>query len=381
MMKIVIAPDAFKESMTSHEVATQMEKAIKRIAPFSETYKRPIADGGEGTVQVLLDALGGEKVEVKVTGPLGEPINSWYGIADERIAVIEVAVVCGIMLIPTDKQNPMHTTSYGVGELIIDALDRGIREFIIGLGGSGTNDGGIGMAQALGAEITNISGESVSFGGEGLLEVGHISLDHLDSRLKDAQIHIASDVMNPLIGKDGGTAIYGPQKGADQTMVNQLDQAMEGYASILKRDVGKDVTKHSGAGAAGGIGAACIAFLNAIPQQGIELITSLIDLETIIKDAQLILTGEGKLDDQTTFGKAVTGVAQLGEQYHVPVIAITGANHTTTDAIYDQGVTAVFTLVNKPMSLNDAMNHGPSLIEQVTENVLRFFINMYEKRL
>lgn len=379
-MKIVIAPDAFKESMTSSEVAFRMEKAIKKVEPFAQTLKRPIADGGEGTVQVLLDAFDGEKIDVEVTGPLGKPIKSYYGIISEQIAVIEIAAVCGLALIPQDKRNPMQTTSYGVGELIVDALNRGVREFIIGLGGSGTNDGGIGMAQGLGANITDESGKAVRFGGQGLQDVTAICLENVDSRLKQCKIDIASDVSNPLLGMNGGTYVYGPQKGADNLMVETLDQAMAKYASVLKRDLGKDVKTPQGAGAAGGIGAACVAFLDAKIQPGIELITSLIKFDTVIKDTQLILTGEGKIDDQTAFGKAITGVAQLGQRYDIPVIAITGANHTKSKAIYDAGVTAVFTLLDKPMSLEKAIDNGPQLVEQVTENVLRFFNQVYEKR-
>lgn len=379
-MKIVIAPDAFKESMSALEVAEQMEKGIKKVSPLPQIFKRPIADGGEGTVQVLLDAFNGEKIEVEVTGPLGKSIKSYYGIVDEKIAVIEIAAVCGLMLIPNENRNPMETTSYGIGELILDALNRGIREFIIGLGGSGTNDGGIGMAQALGAQITDMYGEPVRFGGKGLQEVVEISLKNIDSRLKNAKIKIASDVSNPLLGIDGGTYVYGPQKGADDTMVEALDQAMAAYASILKRDVGMDITITQGAGAAGGLGAACIAFLGASLQPGIELITSLINLDTVIKDAQLILTGEGRVDDQTSFGKAIAGVAQIAQRYDVPVVAITGANHTTSDAIYDAGITAIFTLPNEPMSLEEAIDNGPDLIEKVTENVWRLFNHVYEKR-
>src|SRR5699024_6563663 len=217
-------------------------------------------------------------------------------------------------------------TSYGVGEVIIYALDRGIQQFIIGLGGSGTNDGGIGMAQALGADITNASGEPVSFGGEGLQEVTHISLEKLDARLANCTFEIASDVTNPLLGEKGATAVYGPQKGADKVMVKMLDQAMANYATILQRDIEMDVADEVGSGAAGGLGAACLVFLNANIRPGIEVIAKHTGLADMIKDATLVLTGEGKMDDQTIYGKAVTGIAQIAKRYGVPVVAITGAN-------------------------------------------------------
>src|SRR5690625_1196738 len=250
-MKIVIAPDAFKESMTAFDVAGAMGSGVRKVIPDATIHKMPIADGGEGTVETLLDALGGKKITETVTGPLGEPMTCEYGIIDNRIAVIEVASVCGLGLIKEAKRNPMKTTSYGVGEVIIYALDRGIQQFIIGLGGSGTNDGGIGMAQALGADITNASGEPVSFGGEGLQEVTHISLEKLDARLANCTFEIASDVTNPLLGEKGATAVYGPQKGADKVMVKMLDQAMANYATILQRDIEIDVADEVGAGAAG----------------------------------------------------------------------------------------------------------------------------------
>src|SRR5690625_455633 len=372
-MKIVIAPDAFKESMTAFDVAVAMEKGVRKVIPDATIHKMPIADGGEGTVEALIDALGGKKITATVTGPLGEPMACEYGMIDGKIAVIEVAAGCGLGLIEDAKRNPLKTTSYGVGELIIHALDRGIHQFIIGLGGSGTNDGGIGMAQALGADITNTSGESVPFGGEGLQEVAHISLEKLDARLADCTFEIASDVTNPLLGEQGATAVYGPQKGADQAMVTILDQAMTHYATILQRDIEIDVADEVGAGAAGGLGAACLVFLNANIRPGIEVIAMHTGLADGIKDATLVVTGEGKMDDQTIYGKAVTGVAQIAKRYDVPVVAITGANQTTTDEVYKCGVTAIFTLVNEPMTLDQAMENGAMLTENVTKNVLRLF--------
>lgn len=378
-MNIVIAPDSFKESMTAYEVASAMERAVKKVVPEAVVEKVPIADGGEGTVQALVDALDGEIVPATVTGPLGEKIESYYGIIHDKIAVIEAAAVCGLDLIPLVERNPLMTTSYGVGELIIHVLDRGIREFVIGLGGSGTNDGGIGMAQALGAEITDAVKQQVSFGGSGLVDVAHISVANLDARLNDCHIIVASDVTNPLLGKDGATYVYGPQKGVTSNIVEKLDKAMGQYGSVIKRDLGIDVVAERGAGAAGGLGAACFVFLQAQLESGIDYMMSLTNLVNKIKAADLVLTGEGKMDNQTSFGKAITGIARVAKQYHVPVVALTGADVTTTDALYESGLTAIFTLLNEPMSLAEAMENGLQLTERVTENALRLFIQTYEK--
>src|SRR5690625_1554647 len=330
--------------MTAYEAAVAMEKGVRRIVPHAEVYKVPIADGGEGTVQALIDTLGGEKVTTKITGPLGEPIDCHYGVLNNETAIIEVAAACGLDIIPTDKRNPMQTTSYGVGELIIHALDKGIRRFIIGLGGSGTNDGGIGMAQALGVKITDRTRRPVRFGGEGLMTANHISMEQADARIQDCVFDIASDVTNSLLGKEGGTYIYGPQKGADHEMVLEVDEAMVYYADIIQRDVGVEVIYKEGAGAAGGIGAACFAFLQATIHPGIEMVARLTGLADVVEGAQLVLTGEGKMDNQTSFGKAVTGVAEIAQHCDVPVVALTGANLVDDDVIYDQGIDAIFTL-------------------------------------
>src|SRR5690625_2915480 len=372
-MKIVIAPDSFKESMTAYEAAQAMEKGVKKIFPQAETEKIPIADGGEGTVQALLDFIGGKKITLEVTGPLGHPIPSYYAILQDDIAVIEVAAACGLDMVRENERNPMKTTSYGVGELIVDALDKGVRQFIIGLGGSATNDGGIGMAQALGAVITDERDQAVSFGGEGLAAVERISIEGLDERLAECTIEVASDVMNPLLGKAGATYVYGPQKGADENMVGYLDEAMEKYANILARDTGVDQRFSQGAGAAGGLWIASLVLLKASIQPGIDTITKLGDVEESAKQAQLVLTGEGKMDDQTSFGKAIAGIAQIGKRNGVPVIAIAGADKVTNEAVYDEGVTAVFTLPDEPMQLEVAMQDGARLTEKITANIMRLY--------
>lgn len=375
LMKIVVAPDAFKESMTAYEAAVAMEKGVKKVVPNADITKVPIADGGEGTVQALLDALDGEKVYTTITGPLGGSVESFYGIVDKELAVIEIAAACGLDLIPKSERNPMHTTSYGVGELIIDALDRGIRRFLIGLGGSGTNDGGIGMAQALGVNITDKVGKDVPPGGLGLEAVQQISTARLDPRLAACEIKVASDVSNRLLGQQGASYMYGPQKGANPDMVERLDQAMIHYATVIEKNLHIKIADQEGAGAAGGLGAACLAFLDAQVESGIDLIAQRTGLAESMKDADLVLTGEGKMDAQTSFGKAIAGVAKLATRYEVPVIAITGANQTD-ETIYEHGVDAVFSLPNEPMTLNMAMHHGATLTEKVTENILRLIVSM-----
>src|SRR5699024_4985255 len=274
-MKIVIAPDSFKESMKAYEAAQAMEKGVKKIFPQAVTEKIPIADGGEGTVQALLDFIGGKKITLEVTGPLGNPIPSYYAILKGDIAIIEAAATCGLHMVKVIERNPMKTTTYGDRGIIVDSLDKGVRQFIIGLGGSATNDGGIGMAQALGAKITDKDNQAVPLGGEGLVAVEGISLEGLDERLAKCNIEVASDVLNPLLGQAGATYVYEPQKGADEQMVQQLDEEMENYAHLLARDQGVDQRFSQGAGAAGGLGIACLVFLQASIQPGIDIITKL----------------------------------------------------------------------------------------------------------
>lgn len=370
-MKIVIAPDSFKESMTAMEVAQAVEKGIKNSNKNIETVKIPLADGGEGTVDALVNSLKGSIMTHTVTDPLGNQIEAYYGIVNDKTAVIEIATVVGLDLVPREKRNPLKTTTYGIGELLVHALDQGIRHFIIGLGGSSTNDGGIGMLQALGVEISNRQGQAVSRGAQGLNEISHIRLNRMDKRLQDCIFEVASDVTNPLVGPNGASFVYGPQKGADTKMVKQLDTYMEHYATIIQRDVQMDVKDIPGAGAAGGLGAACFAFLNATLRSGIDIVMEATQLASEIKTADVVITGEGKMDDQTVYGKTPAGVAKIAKQYDVPVIAITGANKVTTSKLYEAGITAIFSIVNGPMSLETAMKNSKQLTEQTAENVMR----------
>lgn len=362
--------------MTAAEAAQAIEKGIKNVSHDIITVKVPLADGGEGTVDALVNSLNGRIITHTVTDPLGNQIEAYYGIIDDNIAVIEIATVVGLDLVPLDKRNPLHTTTYGIGELILHALDQSIRHFIIGLGGSSTNDGGIGMVQALGAEITDSQGKTVSYGGKGLKDINRIDIESIDGRLKDCTFEIACDVKNPLLGSNGASFVYGPQKGADAQTVAQLDTYMSNYAKLIKKDIQIDVKDIPGAGAAGGLGAAFIAFFNGKLRSGIEIVTEVTNLASHIKDADLVITGEGKMDDQTIYGKTPVGVAKIAKKYDVPVIAITGANKVTTSEIYDTGIIAIFSIVNEPMSLEAAMKNSKKLTEQTVENMMRFILRI-----
>lgn len=375
-LKIVIASDSFKESMSASSVAAAIERGILKVDKNTEIIKVPLADGGEGTMEALVDSLDGTFITHMVTGPLGEKIQARYGLIEQDTAVMDIAEVVGLHLIPKEKRNPLHTTTYGIGELILHALDQGVSKFIIGLGGSGTNDGGIGMAQALGAEITDKDGKDVPFGGEGLSEVHRISMNQMDERLRACTFDIACDVKNPLTGPKGASYTYGPQKGADPEMVSLLDEGMKNYEEILKRDMQVDVSQIEGAGAAGGLGTACIAILNGKMRPGIELVTEVTNLESHIKDADLVITGEGKIDNQTLYGKTPVGVAAIANKYDVPVIVITGANHVTTSKIYETGIDAIFSITDGPIALAEAMERGEELTEKLAENIMRLYMKI-----
>ncbi|MEI3613553.1 glycerate kinase family protein [Pseudogracilibacillus sp. SO30301A] len=380
-MKIVIAPDSFKESMSAASTADAIERGIRNVDRNIDVIKMPLADGGEGTVEALVNSMNGKLITHTVTGPLGGKVKAFYGIVGKKTAVIEIAAAAGLDLIPVEKRDPMKTTTYGVGELILHALDQGIRHFLIGLGGSATNDGGIGMAQALGAQITDKIGDPVRFGGEGLADVEHISVSKMDERVKECTFDIACDVKNPLTGPEGASFIFGPQKGADPNMVASLDQSMKKYEQLLKKDLHVDVSSIEGAGAAGGLGAAFIAFFDAKLQRGIELVMKITNIETYIQEADLVITGEGKIDDQTIYGKTPVGVAKIAKKHGVPVIAITGANLVTSEEIYETGIDAIFSITNAPMSLEESMEKSEWLIEQVVENVMRLVYRTREQGL
>lgn len=372
MTKYVVAPDSFKESMTAKEVCNAMEKGIKKADPAAEVIKVPMADGGEGTVDSLVDATHGQRVIVEVTGPLGNKISAYYGIlGNGTTAVIEMAKASGLEIVEKEKRNPMITTTFGTGELIRDALDHNVKEIIIGLGGSSTNDGGSGMAQALGAKLLDQNNHQIPFGGGNLDKLDKIDISALDTRLQDTKIILASDVTNPLIGKDGASRVFGPQKGATPEMVEKLENNLQHYAKIIKRDLNKDVASVSGAGAAGGLGAGLMAFTTCEMRRGVDLAIEVTKLEEKIRDADYVFTGEGGTDFQTKFGKTPYGVAKLGKKYHKPVISLAGYLGEGIDSLYSEGFTAIFGIIPGACDLPTALKNGPSNVVRTTENIVR----------
>lgn len=372
MTQYVVAPDSFKESMTAKEVCDAMEKGIKEADSAAEVIKVPMADGGEGTVDSLVDATHGQRVIVEVTGPLGNKISAYYGILGNGItAVIEMAKASGLEIVEKKKRNPMITTTFGTGELIRDALDHNVKEIIIGLGGSSTNDGGSGMAQTLGAKLLDQNNHQIPFGGGNLDKLDKIDISNLDSRLQDVKIILASDVTNPLIGKEGASRVFGLQKGATPEMVEKLENNLQHYAKIVKRDLNKDVASVSGAGAAGGLGAGLMAFTTCEMRQGVDLAIEVTKLEDKIRDTDYVFTGEGGTDFQTKFGKTPYGVAKLGKKYHKPVISLTGYLGEGIDSLYSEGFTAIFGIIPGACDLSAALKNGPSNVARTTENIVR----------
>jgi glycerate 2-kinase len=370
----VLAPDSFKESMTAKEVCIAMEKGIKKALPEAVCIQVPMADGGEGTVQSLVDASEGKIYPVTVTGPLGTPVEASFGIlGDGETAAIEMASASGIQFVNKETKNPLVTTTYGTGELIKAALDQGVRKIIIGIGGSATNDGGAGMAQALGVRLLGENGEELGFGGGALGRLATVDGTGIDPRLKDTKIYVASDVTNPLCGEKGASHVFGPQKGATPEMVQTLDANLAHYAGVLKEQLGKDLIDFPGAGAAGGLGAGLLAFTSAELRRGIELVIDFTKLEDKVKMADFVLTGEGGIDFQTQYGKTPYGVAQAAKKYGKPVIALAGYVGEV-DVLYDKGIDAIFGILPKATSLEEALAAGQENIEKTAENIARLLM-------
>ena len=369
-MKIVIAPDSYKESLSAMEVAIQIEAGFREIYPDAEYVKLPVADGGEGTVDAMVAATGGRQINVSVTGPTGKPVLAHFGITgNQQCAVIEMASASGLECIPPEERNPLITTSYGTGELIKAALDLGVTEFIIGLGGSATNDGGAGMLQALGIHLLDKAGHNIGKGGQCLSELEYVDVSGMDPRLKQCRITVACDVTNPLTGPQGASAIFGPQKGANPAMVRSLDENLKHYAKVIARQTGKDVEFAPGAGAAGGLGAALLAFLNAELRSGIEIVTEAVELEKAIMDADLVITGEGRIDSQSIKGKVPVGVARLAKRHNKPVIGIAGSLSSDVAVVYEHGIDCVFSVLNKVCSLDEALNDAAANVRLTARNI------------
>lgn len=373
-MKIVIAPDSFKGSLSAKRVGLAIEKGVKRAFPESAAVIIPMADGGEGTMECLIDATKGRFVKTVVQDPLGRDIESGFGIlGDQTTCVIEMAMSSGLYLIASDERNPLATTTYGFGQLIVAALDHGCRKFILGIGGSATNDGGAGMLQALGIELLNQAGQSVGYGGGELYAVAEIRTAGLDPRIAESEFAVACDVDNPFVGPNGASAVFGPQKGATQAVVEQLDRCLINFADVIQRTQGVAIHDMPGTGAAGGLSGAILAFLNGKLESGVSIIARIMKLDAAIEDADLVITGEGQVDFQTARGKTPCGVAHIARQYGVPVVILAGCVGTGIDSLYEHGVTAVVSIVNRPMTLEEAMSGAESLLEEAAEGIIRIY--------
>ena len=357
-MKVVVAVDSFKGSMSSRDAGNAVKEGVLRVYPDAKVVVRALADGGEGTVEALMEGLGGEKVNITVTGPNNEKIESYYGyIKEKNMAVIETAAVAGLVLVEPDNRNPLTATTYGLGEMIKDAVTRGCRDFILGLGGSATNDGGVGMLQALGWEFRDSEGCEVSRGAEGLGAIASISDDKILQILKSCRFRVACDVENPLCGLTGATYVYGAQKGIPDELMNKIDRDMEHYAQITSRHTGEDFSKFRGAGAAGGLGFAVLSFLHAELIPGIELILDIIKFKEDLKDADVLITGEGCLDSQTAMGKAPIGVARFAHKYQeLKVLAFAGVVSDGARECNDKGIDAFFPIIRNITTKKEAMN-------------------------
>jgi len=371
-MRILIAPQSLKGSLTAAEAGSAIAQGVRMVYPKAEIEVVPVADGGEGTVQALVDASGGKIIQQMVTGPLGEPVLAFFGLmGDGSTAAIEMAACAGLPLVPPEKRDPRITTTYGVGELILAALDYGSRHFIIGIGGSATNDGGAGMAQALGAALHSKQGTEIARGGAALATLAHISTSTMDPRLQECTLEVACDVTNPLCGPTGATAVYGPQKGATPEMIEELDKALAHYAQIIEQDLGMSVLEIPGAGAAGGLGAGLMAFLHATLRPGAQIVFEAVDLEERTRKADLVITAEGQIDAQTAYGKSVGAVAEIAKRYDLPVLAFAGSLGANYQVVYKLGVDAVTALPSSPMTLAYAMENAARLISDAAERACR----------
>jgi glycerate kinase len=371
-MKILVAPDSFKESLSAKAVASAISKGIVKIIPQAEIIEIPISDGGEGLLDALVDTQNGKRIRVTVHDPLQRVIQTEYGILkDRKTAIIEMAKASGLELLEDVEKNPMVTSSFGTGQLIEHALDCGCTKIIIGIGGSATNDGGVGMIKALGGNFLDQNNKQIGEGGDALEQLVKIDLKGLDKRIKNCQFVVACDVSNPLTGKNGASFVYGAQKGGTPYQLKLLDTNLIKYASIIRNQFGIEIEIVKGSGAGGGMGAGLMAFLNAELVSGIDLIIDALAIEKQLKNVDMIFTGEGKIDRQTLQGKTLIGIARLAKKHNIPAIAITGKIDKDINAIYKQGITAIFSIVNQPMNLNDGLKNAEYLIQSCVENIMR----------
>lgn len=369
-MKIVIAPDSFKESLSALDVAKEIKNGFGEVYPDAEYVLMPVADGGEGTVEAMVAATSGSQVTELVIGPLGAEVEAFYGLSGDRsTAVLEMAAAAGLTLVPVAERNPLLTTTYGVGQLIRAALDSGARRFIVGIGGSATNDGGAGMLQALGGHLYDAAGRELGLGGGSLAELDRIDVSGLDERLAACTIEVACDVDNPLVGPEGASAVFGPQKGATPEMVRILDDNLRRFARIIREQLGSDVETMPGGGAAGGLGAGMRAFLGATLRPGVEIVMQAVGLDAIVRDADLVITGEGRMDSQTVHGKTPIGVAVVARRHGIPVIGIAGCLGQGASAVHEHGIGAVYSVLSRSCTVTEAFAEAAVNIRQTARNV------------
>lgn len=371
-MKIIVAPDSFKDCLSAKEVCTHISNGILQVYPHAAITEIPLSDGGEGLIDALLENSMGKLISVPVLDPIGRPIQAEFAIfKDGTTAIIELARASGLELLEEDVRNPLLTSTYGTGQLIKAALDMGCKKMVVGLGGSATNDGGTGMLKALGVRFLNKNGIEISEGGGGLIDLDWIDLTHFDVRLSACEVIIASDVSNPLSGANGASWVYGGQKGGDENALRQLDKNLQHYGAVIRELTHMDAANMQGAGAAGGTGVALLAFMKGKMVNGIELVLQMVDMELYLNDADLLITGEGKLDGQTLSGKTIAGISRMAQDNKVPVIVLTGRIGNGIETIYERGIAAVFPIVDGPMELKEALDRAPQLLERTTMNIMR----------
>lgn len=370
-MRVLIAMDSYKGNLSSLTVAGIVERGIRRVYAGAIVDKVAVADGGEGTSRALTEYLRGEYVQVEATGPMGDRVPAHYGIVRGDTAIMEMAEASGLSLVPEDMRNPLRATTCGTGEMIVDAMDRGCRKIILGIGGSATNDGGAGMAAALGVRLLDEDGNAIGPGGGALGRLARVDMSGIDPRVADTECIVACDVDNPLCGEKGASRVFGPQKGAVPEMVSVLDSNLKHFAQIIRRDLSMDVADIAGAGAAGGLGAGLIAFCGAKLQKGIDVVLDAVGIEDRIREADMVITGEGRVDGQTAHGKVPVGVAARAKKYGKPVFAIAGFIGEGAEAVYDHGIDAVMSSMVGPLTLEEAIERSPELIEQAAERLFR----------
>ena len=373
-MKVVIAPQAFKGNLSAEEAAQAIARGVALADPAAQSTLTPVADGGDGTLDVLVEATGGQVFSSRVTGPLGEEVTSrWGAMGDGETALVEIALVSGLAMAPPRQRDPRIATSYGAGQLVRQALDQGYRRIIIGLGGSATNDGGAGMAQALGARFLDHEGLELPLGGSALARLATIDPSAIHPGLAEAEVIAATDVNNPLCGPSGASEVYGPQKGASPALVKELDQALAVYAEVLHRSLGKQVADVPGAGAAGGLGAGLMAFANATLQSGVDMVCQAVDLDGKLEGADLLITGEGRIDASTAFNKAPVGVAKRAKAKNVPVIALAGSLGAGYQEVYAHGIDAVVPICDRPMSFRESLGRTRELLCDAADRAVRLW--------